>query len=217
MSAAPQAAAPSDRPGELVTLEMIGPASEPSELRARLRELLIERALQFGEFTLTSGKTSNYYIDGKQITLMGEGLYCLARVILDELEGEDVDAVGGMTIGADPMAAAVSALSVCHGRRMDAFLVRQERKERGTMQRVEGPLRKGQRVVILEDVITTGGSSLDAIQAVEEERGVEVVKIIVMVDRLQGGRENLARSGHEMTALFTIEDLGVNPETASPA
>ena len=197
---------------ELVTVEMVGPASDPTELRARLRELIIERALQFGEFRLASGQTSNYYIDGKQITLMGEGLYCLARVILDELDGEEVDAVGGMTIGADPIAAAVSSLSVCHGRTMDAFLVRKERKDRGTQQRVEGPLHEGQRVVILEDVITTGGSSLGAIKAVEEERKVEVVHVIAMVDRLQGGREALTEAGYEFTALFTIEDLGVDPE-----
>lgn len=192
-----------------MTVEMIGPASDPAELRVRLRELLLEHALQFGEFTLASGQTSSYYIDGKQITLMGEGLYCLARVILDELEGVDVDAVGGLTIGADPIAAAVSALSVCHGRTMDAFLVRKERKERGTQQRVEGPLSGGARVVILEDVITTGASSLAAIQAVEEERGVEVVQVIAMVDRLQGGREALSAAGYEFTALFTVEDLGV--------
>jgi len=193
-----------------VTIQMVGPASDAAELRTRLRELIVQRALQFGDFTLASGQSSNYYIDGKQITLMGEGLYCLARVILDELQGEAVHAVGGMTIGADPIAAAVSALSVCHGQTMDAFLVRKERKERGTKQRVEGPLTEGERVVILEDVVTTGGSSLDAIAAVEEERGVEVVRLIAMVDRLQGGRENLTAAGYAFTALFTIEDLGVD-------
>ncbi len=196
----------------MVLVNTVGPASDPAELRARLRELLIERALQFGEFELASGQTSNYYIDGKQITLMGEGLYCLARVMLDELEGEDIHAVGGMAIGADPIAAAVSALSVCHGRTMDAFLVRKERKERGTMQRVEGPLREGERVAVLEDVVTTGGSSLDAIRAIEEERKVEVVRIITMVDRLQGARENFAAAGYELTAIFTIEELGVKVE-----
>ena len=200
-----------------MTLDTVGPASEPAELRVRLRELIVEYALQFGEFTLASGQTSGYYIDGKQITLMGEGLYCLARVVLDELEGLDVDAVGGMTIGADPIAAAVSALSVCHGRTMNAFLVRKERKERGTQQRVEGPLSEGQRVVILEDVITTGGSSLSAIEAVEEERNVEVVHVIAMVDRLQGGREALTEAGYEFSALFTIDDLGVDPEQRGSA
>ncbi len=193
-------------------MHTVGPASDPAELRARLRELLVERALQFGEFELASGKTSSYYIDGKQITLMGEGLYCLARVMLDELEGEHIDAVGGMVIGADPIAAAVSALSVCHGMTMDAFLVRKERKSRGTMQRVEGPLREGERVAVLEDVVTTGGSSLDAIAAIEEECGVEVVRIVAMVDRLQGARENFAAAGYEFTALFTIEELGVKTE-----
>ncbi len=193
-------------------MENVGPASDVAALRKRLRDLIVERALQFGEFKLASGQTSSYYIDGKQITLDAEGLYCLARVMLDQLEGEEIDAVGGMTIGADPIAAAVSVLSTCYGKPLDAFLVRKERKGRGTQQCVEGPLSEGQRVVILEDVITTGGSSLAAIEAVEEERGAEVVRVIVMVDRLQGGRENLAAKGYELTALFSIEDLGIKPQ-----
>jgi len=193
-------------------MDSVGPASDVAALRRRLRDLIVERALQFGEFKLASGQTSNYYIDGKQITLSGEGLYCLARVMLDQLEGEDLDAVGGMTIGADPMAAAISVLGIYSGMKLDAFLVRKERKERGTQERVEGPLSPGQRVVILEDVITTGGSTLAAIKAVEEERDAEVVRVIAMVDRLQGGRENLAAAGYELTALFTIEDLGVEPQ-----
>ena len=193
-------------------MERPGPASDIADLRTQLRDLIVERALQFGEFRLASGQTSNYYIDGKQITLDSTGLYCLARVILDQLEGEEVDAVGGMTIGADPIAAAVSALGNCHGMYLDAFLVRKERKERGTGHQVEGPLSEGARVVILEDVITTGGSSLAAIKAVEEECGAQVVRVIAMVDRLQGGRENLAAHGYELTSLFTIEDLGVRPQ-----
>jgi orotate phosphoribosyltransferase len=196
---------------ELVALETVGPASDLATVRKRLRDLIVERALEFGEFKLASGQTSSYYIDGKQITLNGEGLYCLARVILDQLQGEDVDAVGGMTIGADPIAAAVSVLGTCYGMKLDAFLVRKERKERGTQQRVEGPLSEGQRVVILEDVITTGGSSLAAIEAVEQERGAQVVRVIAMVDRLQGGRENLAGEGYELTSIFSIHDLGIEP------
>ncbi len=190
-------------------MDSIGPASDVATLRKRLRDLIVERALQFGEFKLASGQTSNYYIDGKQITLSGEGLYCLARVMLDQLEGEDIQAVGGMTIGADPMAAAVSVLSIYFGMNLDAFLVRKERKDRGTAQRVEGPLSPGERVVILEDVITTGGSTLAAIKAVEEERDAEVVRVIAIVDRLQGGRENLAAEGYELVSLFTVEELGV--------
>ncbi len=190
----------------------VGPASDVADLRIRLRDLLIERAIKHGHFVLASGQTSSYYVDKTQITLMGEGLYCLTRVILDQLEGMDVDAVGGMTVGADPVAGAVAALSVCHGRPLDAFIVRKERNKRGTQQRVEGPLQSGARVVVLEDVIITGGSALAAVRAVEEERGAEVVEVLVMVDRLQGGREAIVEAGYDFAALFTVEDLGVEVE-----
>jgi len=190
----------------------VGPASDVAAIRTRLRDLLVERAIQYGHFVLASGQTSSYYVDKTQITLMGEGLYCLARVILDQIDGTDVQAVGGMTIGADPIAGAVSALGICHGQHLDAFIVRKERKERGTRRRVEGPLPQGARVVVLEDVITTGGSAIEAIKAVEEECDATVVQVIAMVDRLQGGREAIVEAGYEITALFTVEDLGVERE-----
>ena len=193
-------------------MEAVGPASDVASLRLRLRELLVERAIRYGHFVLASGQTSSYYVDKTQITLMGEGLYCLGRIILDQIEGMEVQAVGGMTIGADPIAGAVSALGIAHGQHIDAFIVRKERKERGTQQRVEGPLPQGARVVVLEDVITTGGSAIDAIKAVEEERDAEVVQVLSMVDRLQGGREAIVEAGYDFTALFTVEDLGVKVE-----
>lgn len=193
-------------------MEPVGPASDVASLRLRLRDLLIERAIKHGHFVLASGQTSSYYVDKSQITLMGEGLYCLARVILDQLEGMQVDAVGGLTIGADPIAGAVAALSVAHGQHLDAFIVRKERKERGTGQRIEGPLAHGARVVVLEDVITTGGSTMLAIEALREEKDAQIVQVIAMVDRLQGGRETVAGAGYDFTALFTVEDLGVTPE-----
>ncbi len=193
-------------------MDTIGPASDLPTIRARLRDLLVERAIKYGHFVLASGQTSSYYVDKTQITLMGEGLYCLARVILDQIEGMNVQAVGGMTIGADPIAGAVSALGICHGQRIDAFIVRKERKERGTQQRVEGPLQNGARVVVLEDVITTGGSALEAVRAIEEERDAKVLQVLAMVDRLQGGREAIVEAGYDFTALFTVEDLGVSVE-----
>ena len=120
--------------------------------------------------------------------------------------------IGAHDQHADPIAGAVSALGICHGQHLDAFIVRKERKERGTRQRVEGPLPQGANVVVLEDVITTGGSALEAIEAVEEECDATVVQVIAMVDRLQGGREAIADAGYDFTALFTVADLGVEPE-----
>ena len=179
------------------------------ECRSRLAELIKERALQFGEFTLASGQKSSYYIDGKQVTLDAEGVYCLARCILDMIQDTDIEAAGGMTLGADPIAGAVAAVAGSLGKKLSAFLVRKEQKERGTRQQVEGPVGEGVKVAVLEDVVTTAGSTLKAIEALKREKQAQVVKVIAMVDRLQGGRENLAREGYELEAIFTIEELGV--------
>ena len=182
--------------------------SQTEEQRAELAQLIKRRALKFGDFKLASGQRSSYYIDGKQVSLNGEGLYLLASLILDSLPPE-VEAVGGMAIGADPIAGAVVAVAAGRGRKLDAFIVRKDRKQRGTQQQVEGPLRPGVRVAVLEDVITTGGSTLRAIEALQREYDAEVVTVIVMVDRLQGGRANLAAVGFELTALFDVAELGV--------
>jgi len=178
--------------------------------RESLFQLIKTRALQFGEFKLASGQTSTYYIDGKQVTLESEGLNLLARLILDNLD-ERVQAVGGMSIGADPITGAVLALAAQESRDLVGFLVRKERKERGTGRQVEGPLRDGMRVAMLEDVVTTGGSTLRAIEALLSQYQVEVVQVVAMVDRLQGGGENLAAAGYPLTALFDITDFGIEP------
>lgn len=185
---------------------------EAEQQKAELAELIKQRALRFGDFTLASGQKSNYYIDGKQISLSSQGLYLLANQILDSLPPE-VEALGGMAIGADPITGAVVALAASQGRKLDGFIVRKEPKQRGTRQQVEGPLRPGVRVAVLEDVITTGGSTLRVIEALQREYDVQVVSVIVMVDRLQGARENLAAAGFELTALFDIAELGVSPTT----
>ncbi len=178
--------------------------------RQRLAALIKSRALRFGDFKLASGQRSNYFIDGKQVTMCAEGAYLLARLIVAKLKDLQVDAVGGMAIGADPIAGAVAAISFAEGRPVDAFIVRKERKERGMGDQVAGPLKDKARVVMLEDVITTGGSTLRAIEALKAEYDVEVVAVIAMVDRMQGARANLAAAGYDLQAIFDVTELGVN-------
>ena len=188
---------------------MITSAATVAECRTRLAELIREHALRFGDFTLASGQKSTYFIDGKLVTLQAEGAYCLARCLLDMLQGLKVDAVGGMAIGADPITGAVVALAGAEGKPLIGFLVRKEQKDHGTRKQVEGPLPEGVRVVMLEDVVTTGGSTLQAIEAVEREKQVAVVGVLAMVDRLQGAKANLAARGYELQSVFEITELGV--------
>lgn len=175
-------------------------------LRERLLDLVNEHAVIHGDFVLTSGKKSTYYIDGKLLSLMPDGLSCLARTILEMIQDDDIDAVGGMTLGADPIIGAVVALSQEEGRPLKGLIVRKERSGHGRGKRIEGPLTPGMKVVVIEDVVTTGSSSLKAIEALEEAE-CKIVKVITLVDRLQGGRDNFESKGYKFTAIFTLEDL----------
>lgn len=159
-------------------------AFDPVSAKARLLQLVRERAFRDGlDITLASGKRSTFYIDGKKVTLHPEGLWLLARLMLIELERfPDVTAVGGLTLGADPIAAAVSALSFETGRNLNAFLVRKEAKGHGTGSRIEGELASGEQVAIVEDTITTGGSAQRAIDAVREV-GAECAVVLALADR----------------------------------
>lgn len=157
---------------------------DPMAARARLRDLVRERAYKDGlDIVLASGKRSTFYIDGKRVTLHPEGLYLIARLMLVELEDHPgVTAVGGLTLGADPIASAVSALSFETGQNLGAFLVRKQAKGHGTGSRIEGELHAGQRVAIVEDTITTGASARSAIDAVREI-GVEPIVVLALADR----------------------------------
>ncbi len=186
-------------------------AAGPEELKQTLGAIIKQRALKTGEFTLASGQMSHYFIDGKQATLDSVGVYCLARLILEDIGDLEVTAVGGMTLGADPIVGATIAVAGGLGRELRGFIVRKERKERGMGDQVAGPLRNGDRVVMLEDVVTTGGMTLKAIEAVEREFDVTIVKIIAMVDRLQGARQAIEAEGFDFSAIFTIKDLGIEP------
>lgn len=184
--------------------------------RQRLIELFRERALKFGDFTLASGQKSSYYLDGKQVTLHAEGLRLLSLGLLEKLEGVEYDAIGGMSIGADPIIGGMLTVAAEQNRSPAGFLVRKEAKGHGTNKFVEGPVTPGNRVVIVEDVVTTGGSSLLAVDRAEEF-GCEVVKVLGVVDRMQGGAENFAERNLPFDCLLTIEDFGITPPGRSPA
>ncbi len=158
------------------------------------------------ERVLTSGRVSNYYIDAKMTTLDPKGANLTARLFLEVLKSYDINAIGGYTLGADPIVSAVAALSAETERPLPAFIVRKEPKKHGERKMIEGPFQHGWRVAVVDDVITTGGSTLKACKAVEEEGG-EVVVALALVDRLEGGRENLEKDGYAFVSLLTRNDL----------
>lgn len=175
-----------------------------------LKALVREKALRFGDFTLVSGKKATYYLDGKQVTLDSAGARLVGEGILDLLQADLPAAVGGMSIGADPIAAAVVTMAGVRGLPLSGFMVRKEAKGHGTQRYIEGPVRSGDRVAIVEDVVTTGGSSLTAIERAEEF-GLVVVRVIAIIDRLEGGAAAFAQRGYAFSSLLTIADFGIAP------
>ena len=179
--------------------------------RNALAALIRQKALRFGDFTLASGKKASYYLDCKQITLDAEGARLVGEGILDLLIQERLpDAVGGMAIGADPITAAVVTMSAVRGTPVTGFMIRKESKGHGTNQFVEGPVKPGITVAIVEDVVTTGGSSMAAIERAEGF-GLKVVRVIGIVDRMEGGREAFTQRGYPFASLFDIRDFGIEP------
>lgn len=161
--------------------------------REQLRQLLKKESLMFGDFTLASGKKSPFYFDSKRTTLLPEGAWLTARQVLAIVREREIraDAIGGLTLGADPIVCPVAALSHVDGPALRAFIVRKEAKEHGTGRRIEGVLAPASRVIIVDDVVTTAGSTMKAIEAAEEA-GHKVVAVICLVDREEGGAAKLA-------------------------
>ena len=182
--------------------------------RNALIEIVREKALKFGEFTLVSGKQASYYLDGKQVTLDSRGARLVGEGILDVLErGVLPAAVGGMSIGADPITAAVLTLAGIRELPLRGFMVRKEPKGHGLQRYIEGPVQSGDVVVIVEDVVTTGGSSLLAIDRAEEF-GLKVAGVIAIIDRLEGGEAAFSDRGYWLKSLLTIKDFGIEPVVA---
>lgn len=180
-----------------------------AELKEKLFNLLNRQALKRGKFLLSSGKESNYYLDGRVITLNPQGAYLVASIILDMLKGETLDAIGGPTLGADPIVGALAVLSYINAQPIKTFIVRKQAKEHGTLQQVEGPaLKNGDRVILIDDVATSGKAILEAKQALDKI-GVIADKAIVIVDRNQGAADNLAKAGIKLESIFKIADFGL--------
>ena len=158
---------------------------------------------------LSSGKVSNYYLDGRVITLSPQGAYLVASIILDMLKDEALDAIGGPTLGADPIVGALAVLSYINRQPIKTFIVRKQAKEHGTQQQIEGPvLKKGNRVILIDDVATSGKAILESKQVLDKI-GVVVDKAIVIVDRNQGAADNLAKVGVKLESIFQIADFGL--------
>lgn len=176
-----------------------------------LRRLLLERSVRRGDFVLASGQRSSYYIDCRLTTMSAEGMVLIGRMGLAALReaGWRPQAIGGLTMGADPVAYAVAAASFGTDLAIDAFSVRKEAKAHGTGRQIEGNFRAGMDVVVVEDVITTGGSARQAISAVQAAGG-RVLGVLAVVDRGQGGRELLEATGAEVVALTTSLALGLS-------
>ena len=174
----------------------------------RLVAILAERSARRGQFTLASGRTSTLYIDARLTTMSPDGLALIGPLGLAALEeqGWSADAVGGLTLGADPVSYAIAYASAGRERPVRAFTVRKEAKTHGTGKLVEGPFRDGDRVVVIEDVITTGGSALRAVDAIRAAGG-DVLGVLAVVDRQEGGREALQAAGLFVASLATAEQI----------
>ena len=177
--------------------------------RQRLKQLFLERAVSFGEFMLASGKKSSYYINSKKVLFGSEAVALLGDLLYEATRELDIQAIGGLEVGAIPMATAVCLSYQRAGRSIEGFFVRKKAKDHGSQSRVEGIVKKRNCVAVIDDVLTTGGSVLQAIEEVER-LGAKVARVVCIVDRLQGAREALAK--YDCRPLFTIADFGINAE-----
>ncbi|MBI5212607.1 MAG: orotate phosphoribosyltransferase [Nitrospirae bacterium] len=175
-------------------------------MRDRLIRLIYDRVFKYSEepvFKLVSGRMSNYYFNCKMVTLNPEGMYLIGNIIFDMIKDLNVKGIGGLTLGADPIADAVAYTSYLKKKPIEAFVVRKSAKSHGTMQWIEGDVKAGDRVVIVDDVITTGKSTIEAITRAREA-GLNIVKVIALVDRQEGGYENIAEALKDIKADYKL-------------
>ncbi|WP_243373540.1 orotate phosphoribosyltransferase [Geotalea sp. SG265] len=177
--------------------------------KARLKQIILELSYEKRKVVLASGRESDFYFDGKQTTLHPEGGYLTGKLFFEAIRDvEGVEGVGGLTLGADPIATATSVVSFLEKKPIPAFIIRKEPKGHGTGAWLEGRknFKPGVRVVIVEDVVTSGGSSLKAIKRAEEE-GLKVLGVVTLVDREEGGRENIEKEGYWLKSIFTKSEV----------
>ena len=177
--------------------------------REQLLSLVRELAVVHGRVVLSSGREADYYVDLRRITLSGLAAPLVGRVMLELTADLEFDAVGGLTMGADPIAAAMLHAAAAQGRRLDAFVVRKEAKAHGLQRRIEGPDVAGRRVLVVEDTSTTGGSPLTALAACREA-GAEVVAVATIADRATGAGEKIEAEGVPYRFVYSLEDLGLS-------
>jgi orotate phosphoribosyltransferase len=182
--------------------------SHTTAARARQLEIIKDKAIVHGRVTLSSGKEADYYVDLRRITLDGEAAPLVGQVMRSLIGDLAYDAVGGLTLGADPVATSILHASAAAGERKDAFVVRKAGKAHGLQQRIEGPSISGRRVVVVEDTSTTGASPLEAANAAREA-GAEVVAVATIADRATGAAEKFAEAGFEYRFVYGLEELGL--------
>jgi orotate phosphoribosyltransferase len=178
--------------------------------RHALLAQVTDKAVVHGRVTLSSGKEADYYVDLRRVTLDAQAAPLVGRVMLALTDDWEYDAVGGLTLGADPVAVSMLHAAAARGRELDAFVVRKAEKTHGLQRRIEGPDVAGRRVLAVEDTSTTGGSVLTAVEALREA-GAEVVGVAVIVDRSTGARERVQAAGCDYRFAFGLDDLGLPP------
>jgi orotate phosphoribosyltransferase len=175
-------------------------------MREELQGIVRRDAVKFGKFILASGKESDIYVDLRKVTLQPRAAFLIGSIIYDMVKDRSIDAIGGMSLGADPIATAASLVAYQNGQEIMAFLVRKEKKEHGTKNLVEGPIQPGFKAVIVEDVITTGSSTITAIRHAEGA-GLKVDMVIGVLDRMEGGKGTIESLGYEVRTIMSREDL----------
>jgi orotate phosphoribosyltransferase len=188
-------------------------------MKNELMDLLCRKAFQYSEtpiFKLVSGKMSQYYVNCKPVTLHPRGMFLVGHLIFDELKHIDAAGVGGLTFGADPLAVATAYTSELMGKPLKAFSIRKTQKDHGLIRWIEGDLNAGDRVVIIDDVATTGGSTIKAVERAASQ-GLQVVKAVILVDRQEGGIENIRRHVKDVSAIILRDELISHWKTIHPS